>query len=182
MTDEQLVQGCKRGDTVAQRTLFEKFSRKMFGVCLRYTNSKEEAEDLLQEGFIKVYQNIESFKLMGSFEGWMRRIFVNVCLEQLRKQKVEWLGVESGVELADAESIMSKLNVQELLKLIRELPAGYKTIFNLFAIEGYSHKEISEELKISEGTSKSQYSRARALLIEKVNELNFKSEKQEELK
>jgi len=171
MTDEQLVQKCNLQDPAAQRELYEKFSRKMFGVCLRYGNSKESAEDLLQEGFVKVFIKLSSFKNEGSLEGWIRRVIVNTALDHLRQQKISWSNIEIQEDALVTEQDFGNVDQKELLKLIQKLPDGYRTVFNLYAIEGFNHQEIAKELGINENTSKSQYSRARAQLILAVNRL-----------
>lgn len=171
MTDEQLLEAILRQDAKAQRLLYERFARKMFGVCLRYTRNKEEAEDYLQDGFLKVFQKISSFKNEGSLEGWIRRVIVNTCLDHLRQQKMLWSEMDEATEPAENAEVLDKLKAADLLELIRQLSPGFRTVFNLFAIEGYSHKEIGELLNISEGTSKSQFARARMHLVDKVNKL-----------
>lgn len=167
MTDEEIVQGCIKNNALAQKHLYDKFSRKMMGVCLRYSQNTEEAEDVLQNGFISVFQNIESFKGAGSFEGWIRRIMVNTALTNIRKNKKLMQNIElDSVEymLPSSNSVSESYGAKDLLKIIQTLPPGFQTVFNLYAIEGYSHKEIGDLLGISEGTSKSQYSRAKAHL------------------
>lgn len=171
MTDEQLVQKCNLQDPAAQRELYERFSRKMFGVCLRYGNSKESAEDLLQEGFVKVFTKLSSYKNEGSLEGWIRRVIVNTALDHLRQQKISWSNIEIQEDALVTEQDFGSVDQKELLKLIQNLPDGYRTVFNLYAIEGFNHQEIAKELGINESTSKSQYSRARAQLIISVNRL-----------
>jgi RNA polymerase sigma-70 factor (ECF subfamily) len=167
MTDEQIVDGCIKKNAIAQKYLYDKFSRKMMGVCLRYCDSEEEAEDVLQNGFITVFGNLESYKGSGSFEGWIRKIMVNTALTNIRKNKKfrQNIALDS-VEymIPETQSVANSFEVQDLLKVIQQLPQGSRTIFNLYAIEGYSHNEIANMLNISEGTSKSQYSRARAYL------------------
>jgi len=167
MTDEQIVKGCIDKNAIAQKNLYEKFSRKMMGVCLRYCDSTEEAEDVVQNGFISIFENIESFKGTGSLEGWIRKIMVNTALTNIRKNKK----LKQNIELDSVEFMLpsnthtnDSFATKDLLKIIQSLPVGFKTVFNLYAIEGYSHKEIGEMLNISEGTSKSQYSRAKAHL------------------
>ena len=167
MTDEDLVKGCIENKSIAQKALYERFSRKMYGVCLRYTDDRDEAQDILQNGFIKVFENIETFKATGSLEGWVRRIMVNTALNHYRQDKASRLKVDlDSVDymLEGTDGVEGHLDAKELLKVIQTLPAGFRAVFNMFAIEGYSHKEIAEQLNISEGTSKSQYSRARAYL------------------
>lgn len=171
MTDEQLLEAILRQDAKAQRLLYERFARKMFGVCLRYTRNKEEAEDYLQDGFLKVFQKLSSFKKEGSLEGWIRRVIVNTCLDHIRNQKLQWNELDELNEPVETAVVMDKLHATDLLELIRQLPPGFRTVFNLYAIEGYSHKEIGGLLNISEGTSKSQFARARASLVEKITEL-----------
>ncbi|MCX8490365.1 MAG: sigma-70 family RNA polymerase sigma factor [Cyclobacteriaceae bacterium] len=170
MTDEQIASGCKSSDAIAQKALYDKFSRKMFGVCLRYAKGREEAEDFLQEGMITVFQRISSFNQEGSLEGWVRRVVVNTCLEHLRKQKLQWVNIDEIEESAEDGFTMEKINVKDLLEVINALPTGFKAVFNLYAIEGFTHKEIAELLSISEGTSKSQYARAKAVLIKRIEE------------
>ncbi|MBA3704708.1 MAG: RNA polymerase sigma factor [Bacteroidetes bacterium] len=167
MTDEQIANGCIEKNAIAQKHLYEKFSRRMMGVCLRYCDSTEEAEDIVQNGFIKVFENIAAFKGSGSLEGWIRKIMINTALTNIRKNKKLKQNIElDSVEfmLPSTSYIYEDFAAKDLLKIIQTLPAGFKTVFNLYAIEGYSHKEISGMLDISEGTSKSQYSRAKAHL------------------
>ena len=176
MTESALIKKCVNGDTKAQRALFEMFAPKMLGVCLRYAKNKEQAEDVLQDGFIKVFKNLDKFSGSGSLEGWVRRIMVNTSLDQIRKE-TKFQG-DVGFDDVDYKIetnafIMETMNAEDLLALINNMPDGYKTDFNLFAIEGYSHKEIAEQLSISENTSKSQYSRARTFLQQKLNELGI---------
>lgn len=179
----QLIKGCIKGKRVAQKQLYNLYSPKMFGVCRRYSKDYHEAEDLLQEGFIKVFNNIHKFRGDGSFEGWVRRIFVNTAIEHYRKGNQLYLineNIISYVEVEDNNAI-SKLAVDDIMKLVNGLSPGYRTVFNLFAIEGYSHKEIASMLGISEGTSKSQLARARFVLKEaliKQQETIYESVKQ----
>jgi len=165
MSDEQLLEALSREDATAQRQLYDRYAGKMFGVCMRYAKSTEEAEDFLQDGFIRVFRKLSSYKGEGSLEGWIRKVMVNTCLEHLRSQKISWENIGPLEEPVEDYQIPDHLEVKDLLQLIRLLPPGYGTIFNLFAIEGYGHKEIGEMLGISENTSKSQYSRARAQLL-----------------
>ena len=176
MEELQLIAGCKRQDRKSQQLVYEKYARVMYGICLRYASEKEAAQDLLQDGFIKVFMNINSFENKGSFEGWMKRIFVNLALENIRKDKTKKMYSDdienvSDLDIIDeAEGDIDGITEDELLKMVQELPQGYRSVFNLYAIEDYSHKEISEMLGIAEGTSRSQYIRARALLQEKIKE------------
>ncbi len=146
----------------------------MLAVCLRYVNDMETARDLLQDGFVRVFTNIHSYTGSGSFEGWLRKIFVNGALEYLRKSDVlrESTDLENSADLVQPDSsAIENLSAAELMKVIQELPAGFRTVFNMFAIEGYSHKEISEILGITESTSRSQFTRARQLLQKRIKEL-----------
>ena len=170
-SESDLIKDCIKGKAKAQKMLYDNFSRKMFGVCLRYAKNREEAEDFLQEGFMKVFSNIKQYTGLGSFEGWMRKIIVNTSLENIRKNKsMLFIGIDDGSieDDSDYDFFEDSHNVQHLLKIIQSLSDGYRTIFNLYVVEGYSHKEISEKLGISEGTSKSQLSRARQLLKTKL--------------
>ena len=146
----------------------------MLAVCLRYVNDMETARDLLQDGFVRVFMNIHSYTGTGSFEGWLRKIFVNGALEYLRKSDVlrESTDLDSSADLVQSDSsAIEHLSAAELMKLIQELPVGFRTVFNMFAIEGYSHKEISEALGITEITSRSKFTRARQLLQKRIKEL-----------
>lgn len=168
-----IIKDCASGNVRAQETLYRMFAPKMYGVCLRYAKDKTEAEDSMQEGFIKVFTNIKKFRHEGSFEGWMRRIMVNVSLEKFRKQHlmhpVEDVAIYETVNFSD--EIISKISANELVKVIQELPPRYKMVFNLFVMEGMNHKEISDEMNISVGTSKSNLARARDILKRKVKAL-----------
>jgi RNA polymerase sigma factor (sigma-70 family) len=157
-------------DPKAQRMLYEYYSSRMYGICLRYSNSAVDAQDTLHEGFLKVFKKIDQFESRGAFEGWIRRIMVNTALEKFRN-KYKVVDLQENItdfDSADENDFSENLTVQEILKMIDELSPQYKIVFNLFAIEGYSHKEISNMLNITEGTSKSNLSRARAILQEKV--------------
>lgn len=167
MTEEQVVKGCQKNNPVAQRQLYDMYSKRVLGICLRYSKERSEAEDLMQNAFIKVFESINQFRGNGSLEGWVRKITVNMAFSSLRKNKIEShsLNLDDDEYLAPSVDYISEsLDAKDLLKLIQTLPSGFRTVFNLFAIEGYSHKEIGEMLGISEGTSKSQYSRARTYL------------------
>ena len=167
---EETIQKCASGDRRAQTSLYNHFASKMYGVCLRYSKDTNEAEDNLQDGFIRVFTKIGQFGFKGSFEGWMRRIMVNTALEKFRKNNhlfaVEDMVVYENVQVA--EETISSISAGDLLKIIQELPPRYRMVFNLFAIEGYSHNEIAKLMNINEGTSKSNLSRARAILQKKV--------------
>lgn len=176
MENDELLEGCLRKQARAQKLLYEKFSGAMMGICLRYLDSREEAQDVLQEGFIKVFKNIGSYSGKGSFEGWIKKIMVNTALDYLRTIKAErfHLNIEDvDYKLSKKAGIIENLNAESLLQLIQTLPLGYRTIFNMYAIEGYSHKEISAQLGISVNTSKSQYSRAKTILQKKLENSNM---------
>jgi RNA polymerase sigma-70 factor (ECF subfamily) len=175
---EHFVAGCKQGDRKAQEALYKQLSAKMMGVCMRYAASRTDAEDILQMGFVKMFQKITYFKNEGSFEGWVRRIMVNTAIELYRKnvRLLHTVELEGVVEVDDANAL-SQLAVKDLMQLVQNLPDGYRMVFNLYAIEGYSHKEIAEQLGISEGGSKSQLSRARNYLQEKIRKLEEKEER-----
>ncbi len=170
-----IVEGCKAGKKEFQKELYRLFSRKMYNVCLRYSDNREEAEDILQEGFIKVFNNIDQYKGSGSFEGWICKIMKNSALEALRKKKFFQSGNVEYLEdtyQSDYDA-HSKMSLKELLLTIQELPEGYKSVFNLYAINGYKHREIALMLNISESTSKSQFLRARNLLRNKLKNQAF---------
>ncbi len=167
MTEEALIYGCLQNDPTAQRELYNRYSPKMLSVCYRYAQNREDAEDMLQEGFIKVFTQINTFQNKGAFEGWVRKVIVHTCINFLKKYKK----FNENVDLAYAtylqvreETIPSLMQAKQVIECIRLLPVGYKTVLNLYAIEGYSHKEIAEMLEIEESTSRSQYTRAKAML------------------
>lgn len=171
MDDVELVAACIVKNPKAQKMLFDKFAPKMFAVCLRYLKQTDQAEDALQEAMIKVFTKIAEFKNEGVLEGWIRRIIVNTCLDHIRKN----LKFQSDVSLSDVEYkveykefTIENMMAQDLMKIIQGMPQGYRVVFNLFALEGYSHQEIATSLGISESTSKSQYFRARAYLRERI--------------
>jgi RNA polymerase sigma factor (sigma-70 family) len=176
-TVDELVKRCTAGERKAQELLYKHFASKMLGVCCRYANDKMEAEDMLQNGFIRVFQKISDFRNEGSFEGWMRRIMVHTSIEYYRRNnKMMQL-----VDLDEAESEISgnplataRLEANDLLLLVQRLSPGYRIVFNLYAIEGYSHKEIAAIVGITEGASKSQLSRARSILREQVLKMEGK--------
>ncbi len=167
MSDDEIVEGCIKKNKLAQKELYDRFAKKMMGVCLRYCDNQEEGEDVLQNGFLYIFDKIDTYRGTGSLEGWVRKIIVNTALTSIRKNKklemnVDLNSVEYGIE--DQSHLGENMAAKELLKIIQTLPVGFKTVFNLHAIEGYSHKEIAEMLGITEGTSKSQYSRAKTYL------------------
>ena len=173
-SERELLEACKRGDRTAQKKLYDSLAAKMFAICLRYMGQRDVAEDVLQEGFITLFSRLDSYSGEGSFEGWARKIFVNTALMELRKKDV--LKMSEDLETAwnvssDGVSQVQSVGYRELLKLIASLPPGYRTVFNLSVIEGYSHKEIAQTLGITEATSRSQLQRARVMLQEKIKKL-----------
>lgn len=164
ISEIDLINGCKIGDKKAQRTLYDKYAAKMLGVCIRYFRDIDEAEDALQEGFIKIFNNIDKFRNEGSFEGWIRRIMVNTSLNYYKSNLKHYYGTDYDEveEIVEDEKLkFDNLSVEYLLKIIQDLPEGYRLVFNLYEIEGYSHKEIAEMLGISVNTSKSQLMKAK---------------------
>lgn len=172
-TEEVLLQDCKKGKSRAQQAFYERFAPKMLGVCIRYIRDREEAEHVMIGGMVKVFEKLNQYTGEGSLEGWVRRIMVNESLMYIRKNKNMSLEVEveQAEEAPDYQLLETSLEAQDLLNLIAELPVGYGTVFNLYAIEGYTHKEIAETLDINENTSKSQLSRARKLLQSRLAQL-----------
>jgi len=180
-SESDLIKGCIQGDRKMQYELYERFAPKMYGVCLRYAANAEEAEDILQEGFIKVFNNLKQYKNDGELGAWIRRIMVNTAINYLKKKSrymsdLSFSDVTLHPVIDDDPGV--KMSAKELAELIRQLPIGYQTIFNLHAVEGYSHVEIGQMLGIHEGTSRSQYARARGLLINwlKKNSLDNKAQ------
>ncbi len=169
-----MIKGCIEQDASVQKQLFLLYSRKMMTVCLRYARSRADAEDILQDGFIRLYQHIHQFKFAGSFEGWMRRIFVNAALKkyQTKRSDKEQTGIEFHPEEPVQPEAISALSEQEILDLIGQLPEGYKLVFNMYVIEGYSHKEIGKMLQINEATSRTQLLKARKYLQNKLAQLS----------
>lgn len=170
--EQQLISGCQNGDRRAQKQLYEAFSGKMMGVCLRYCKDRETARDLLHDGFLKVYSHIVDYEGKGSFEGWIRRIMINTALEHIRRQNDEGfrLNIEEAYTLSNGDlSILDKMQAEELIKLIQKLPDIYRTVFNLFVVEGYSHKEIADEMNITESSSRVYLTRAKQSLQEMLS-------------
>ena len=169
----ELIAACRKNDPRAQRTVYDALAGKMFAVCLRYMGDRESAEDILQDGFVTLFTKLDSYSGEGSFEGWARKIFVNTALMSLRKKDV--LRQSEDVDaarniLSEAPSAIEQIGYQELTRMIASLPPGFRTVFNMYVVEGYSHKEIAQELGISEATSRSQLQRARVLLQNKIKE------------
>jgi len=167
MTEEAILSGCLQNDAGAQKELYTRYSPKMLSVCYRFAHNREDAEDMLQEGFIKVFSQVHTFQSKGAFEGWIRRIMVHTCINHLKKNKKFNESVDiihaTGVQVRE-ESIPSIVQAKQIVECIRLLPLGYRTVLNLYAIEGYSHKEIAVMLDVEESTSRSQYTRAKQML------------------
>lgn len=175
MDEQLLIAGCKRGEASARRELYELYAPAMLSVCARYVNDRETARDLLQDGFIKIFMKIDTYQASGPFGAWVRRIFVTTALEYLRKCDALRSGAridefDEQVEDKDA-SVLDRLSADDLLECISRLPNGYRTVFNLYAIEGYSHREIADMLHIQEASSRSQFIRARKVLQDNVQSL-----------
>ena len=169
--EQQMIALCKKGDRAAQKALFDSLSSKMFPLCIRYMGDRDAAEDVLQEGFISLFSKLDSYSGEGSFEGWARKVFVNTALMTLRRNDVmkQTEDIEIARNVTGSEtSALQDMSYKELLDVVAELPPGFRTVFNLFLVEGYSHKEISEILGISEATSRSQLQRARVMLQNKI--------------
>lgn len=170
-TDKELIERCLENDPRAQEFLYKKFAGRMYGVCLRFARNTLEADDILQEGFIKVFTFLKDFRQDGSLEGWVRRTIINTAINYYHSKENEWketlLDKAVGIH-SQTEDILNKISADDLLHLIQGLPEGYRMVFNLYVIEGYTHQEIAEILKISENTSKSQLSRARLALQERL--------------
>mgnify|MGYP001767639381 CR=1 FL=1 len=169
---KNIIKGCLNGVRRDQELLYRRHAAKLYAVCQQYSGNDEEARDILQEGFIKIFENLIHYKFEGSFEGWVRRIMVNTALEKYRSKhnlyRVDDIDNLPEMDADPDNDDYSGLEAVDLLKIIRELPPKYRMVFNLFAIEGYSHKEISQMINISEGTSKSNLSRARSILQKRV--------------
>ena len=167
MTEEAILKGCLQNEPSAQKELYNRYSPKMLSVCYRFAHNREDAEDMLQEGFIKIFSQMHTFGNRGAFEGWIRRIVVHTCINILKKNKKFNESVDiihaSGIQVRE-ESVPSIVQAKQIVECIRMLPIGYRTVLNLYAIEGYSHREIGIMLDIEESTSRSQYTRAKAML------------------
>ncbi|CAN5369032.1 RNA polymerase sigma factor [soil metagenome] len=171
--NDHLIQDCIKGNRQAQSQLYELFATKMFSVCLRYSKNKEEAEEILQEGFMKVFTFLHQFNFEGSFEGWVRKIMVNCALQKYRNKATMHAVTDINTDqenIGGTDDIIAQLGAKELLKLVQQLPAGYRLVFNLYVFEGMKHREIASLLGISEGTSKSNLSDARVILKRAVNQ------------
>jgi RNA polymerase sigma factor (sigma-70 family) len=169
-TESGIIQGCLKGDRSAQRHLYDTYSGKFLAICIRYLKDREHAEDVMIEGFTKIFEKLPQFQNKGSFEGWMKRIIVTQALMTLRSNRhlTMEVNMENDSDFKDHNYELNHLETEELMDMVKSLPVGYRTVFNLYAIEGYSHKEIAELLGINESTSKSQLNRARNVLKEKI--------------
>lgn len=176
--DEKILQGCLRKEVKYQKEFYQHFSSTMYAVCLRYSNTKEDAKDILQEGFVKVFTKLNQYTGKGSLEGWMKRVFINTALEHYRvnKNHMNQSDVVEAYNVGQEADAMDKISQKEIFEVMQNMATGYRTILNLYAIEGYSHAEISEMLGINEGTSKSQLSRARVIFIQTWKTLNKEKE------
>ncbi len=174
VSEAEMIEGCLAGNREMQKLLYDRFAATMKGVCLRYSKTTFEAEDIMQDAFLKVFKNIDRFKGDCPLEGWVRRVTVNTALSHLRSRlhKNEATETDEFLEIAEPETVMSSFAAEELMDLVRSLPPKYQAVFNLFAIEGYSYKEISEMLEVPEVTCRSQYMRARTILRELVEKSN----------
>lgn len=169
---DDLLQSCIAGNSRAQFQFYERYSPKLYGVCLRYARDESEANDMLQEGFIKIFRELSAFRGQGSLEAWMCKIMINTALSRLRKKSLKFLPyVEAPENLYSDEDIISSMSAAELIMVLNHLPQGYRAVLNLYAIEGYSHAEIAAMLDISEGTSRSQYLRAKIALRNRLEQL-----------
>lgn len=173
MTEDELIKGCLRGDVQYQRRLYERFAGKMYALCLRYARNSEDAQDILQDGFVRVFEKLGQFRGEGSFEGWIRRIMIHTALRAYQRRRFEFEKdtLEGSPDPGTAPEALSRLSEAELLELIARLPDGYRVIFNLVAIEGYSHTEVAEALDIQESTSRSQLTKARKWLIGELKKM-----------
>ena len=187
MNEQELIEQCKKQNSKAQKILYDRYAGLFLGICMRYVYERSEAEDILQEGFLKIFTKIKEFEGRGSFEGWMKRVIVNTAIthyhKNLKHNTYHYdIGEVQESKFENEKYKDSEFTGDELLKVINSLPEGYKMIFNLYAIEGYKHKEISTLLKIDINTSKSQYSRAKKLIRKKLSQLKREAKKEKETK
>lgn len=166
MTEQEIIKGCIRKKAAAQRVLFDQYAGRMMGLCLRYAKDQQQAQDILQLGFIKIFDYIHQYKGTGSFEGWMKRVFVSIATRELSKRKISFDELEKADNATNVEDpeVLSKISEDEIHQLIRKLPDGYRIVFNLFVIEGYTHEEIASMLSIQPTTSRTQLLKARKML------------------
>lgn len=174
MTEHQIIAGCKKGDRKAHAELYNRYRSQLFGVCLRYASSREEAKDWLQDGFVQIFKDLYQYKPTGPLGGWMRRVMINVALQHIRSKKRLFPTVEISQiqdQFETDENLFSTFRAKALMQMVQQLPDGYRAVFNLYVIEGYTHKEIAKELGISPATSKSQLSRAKMALRKRIEEV-----------
>ncbi|MEN3323863.1 RNA polymerase sigma factor [Mariniflexile soesokkakense] len=170
MSLDQLIESCKINDTKAQSELYKLFSSKLFSVCLKYSRNYAEAEDNLQDAFLTIFKKIEQYKNKGSFEGWLKRVTINTVLQQYRKEKVFDIINENVIDDVEIEVDEDVISIDYLLRIIQELPDRYRLVFNLYVLDGYSHKDIASMLDINIGTSKSNLARARQILKQTIED------------
>ncbi|MEM6804445.1 MAG: sigma-70 family RNA polymerase sigma factor [Bacteroidota bacterium] len=172
LPDSGMIKDCIAGKASAQKSLYEYYAPKMLAVCNRYAQKTAEAEDILQDAFVKIFQNLHKYKETGSLEAWIRRVCVNTAIDHVRREKHRYkeLEIKEAYSKEVSEDALDSLELEFLFKIIQALPSGYRLVFNMYAIEGYSHAEIGKKLNISESTSRSQYARARALLKQRISE------------
>ena len=172
ITEADLIQGCIAQDRRMQEEMYRRFSPKMYGVCLRYAGNADDAQDVLQEGFIKIFRKLDSFRREGSFEGWVRRVFVNTAIEHFRRKHYMQPVTEREENSIEGKTLtaLDDMGEKDILKLVQQLSPGYRTVFNLYVVEGFAHREIAEMLNITEGTSKSQLSRAKVILQDMIRQ------------
>jgi RNA polymerase sigma factor (sigma-70 family) len=180
LVDDSIIEGCAAGKRSAQSTLYDRYAPSMLAVCMRYARDRDEAEDILQEAFLKIFQNISSFRYEGSFEGWMKRVLINHALNHYRRirkmpflEDIDEIRETDILDREDQDLLPAPVSAEKLTSLIQKLPPGYRMVFNMYVFEEFSHKEISKELNISENTSKTQLLKARRMLRNKINELNL---------
>jgi RNA polymerase sigma factor (sigma-70 family) len=174
-SEAEIAKGCQQNDRFFQEILYRRYARKMYGICLSYAGNRSLAQDMLHEAFMKIYKGIGDFRASGSLEGWVRRTVTHTAIDHLRQMKRIGSFIDDKQVIPDTtteESALDALNAKDILKQVARLPEGARVVFNLFALEGFTHKEIAQELSISEGTSKSQYSRARTLLMSWIKDTN----------
>jgi len=173
-SEEEILKGCRKNKRQYQEILYRKYTKKMYGICLSYAGDRDMAQDILQESYIKIFKRIKDFKQEGSLEGWIRRIVSNTAIDHLRQQKriQNYISAKEEIKERSYESdALQNLQTEDVLHQVSKLPEGARVVFNLYALEGYTHKEIAKKLSITEGTSKSQFNRARKLLMSWLNKL-----------
>lgn len=169
MTEAEIIKGCIKKDISCQRMLFDQYAGRLMTVCLRYACDNPEAEDMLQESFVRIFHSVEQYRFEGSFEGWLKRITVTICLKSLQRKKIRFTETAGHESIPGTEpEALSNLSEQELIKMISDLPDGYRVVFNLYVMEGYSHTEIAQALNIEAATSRSQLLKARRMLQQKI--------------